>query len=81
MSQLNVDVLWPSDRVCDFVPQKFTEPLAEAMHRHFHRPFGQVQLSCNLRVRSDGFVTSNETLEFLEKAALIRRVKLLPQSG
>ena len=72
MSQFAVDVLWPGNRVCDFGPQKFTETLAEPMHRHSYGPFAQVQMSGNLRVRSGALVAPNETLQFLKKAGFIR---------
>ena len=51
MSQFAVDVFRRGDRVCDFRPQEFSETLAEPVHRHFHAPFGQVQMSGNLSVR------------------------------
>ena len=52
ITQFVIDVFRPGDRVCDFCTQEFSETLAEPVHRHFHGPFGQVQMSGDLSVRS-----------------------------
>src|SRR5436190_21195183 len=54
MAKLAIDVFRPGNRVRDFRAQELSETLAEPMHRHFHGPFGQVQMSGNLSVRSKG---------------------------
>ncbi len=81
MSQFVINVLGPRDCVCDFCPQKFTKTLLEPMHRHFHGPFAQVQMSGNFRIRSGALIAPNETFQFLEKPRLIRRVEFLTLSG
>ena len=81
MSQFVINVFRPGNRVCDFCPQEFSETLAEPMHRHFHGPFGQVQMSGNLGVRSGAFVAPNETLQFFEKPGFVRGAVFSTQRG
>ena len=81
MSQFVIDVFRPGDRVCDFRTQEFTETLAEPVHRHFHGPFGQVQMSGNLSVTSGAFVAPNGTLQFLEKPGCARGIGIVLLDG
>src|ERR1043166_6083067 len=81
ISQFAVNVFRPGDRAGDFRPQKFTEALAEPMHRHFHAPFGEVQMCGNLCVRSCALVAPYKTLEVLEPPGFVRLVEFLTQSG
>jgi len=81
MSQFVIDVFRPGDRVCDFRTQDLSETLAEPMHRHFHGPFGQDQMSGNLSVRSGAFVAPNETPHFLEKPGFVRGIGIVLLDG
>jgi len=81
MAKLAVDVFGPGDCVCDFCSQEFSETLAEPVHRHFHAPFGQVQMCGNLSLRSGAFVAPNGTLQFLENLGFVRGTVFSTQRG